>query len=264
MTVGSGSRARGAASLIWETWRAGGVIDGLPDACRPATLEEGFAAQYALAEVSGERVMGRKIAATSTAGQKHIGVDGPMQGLLFECFFMHEGDVVPNFGLNMACAEPEFAFRIGEALAGKGGGYTPADVADAAAAMHMAIEFPETRYVDFATAGPAQLAADDACAGYFVLGPEVDGWRDVDLAGVAVRGLVNGVVQEEGTGAAALGGPLTALAWLANDAAARGVPLQAGEVITTGTCTVPVVIRGGDEVTAEYEGLGRMTARVAD
>jgi len=262
--MGTPETARAAAGLIWETWRAGGQIDGLPDACRPADLAGGYAAQYALAEVSGERVMGRKIAATSKAGQQHIGVDGPMQGLLFECFFMHEGDVVPNFGLKMACAEPEFAFRIGEALPGQPGGYSPADVADAAAAMHMAIEFPETRYFDFASAGPAQLAADDACAGYFVLGPEVDGWRGTDLAGVAVRGLVNGVVQEEGAGAAALGGPLTALAWLANDAAERGVPLQAGEVITTGTCTVPVNIKGGDEVTAEYEGLGRMSARVAD
>ncbi|MBT6441716.1 MAG: hydratase [Alphaproteobacteria bacterium] len=256
------SKAQAAARIIWQAWVDGRQIDTLPPACRPEDLTAGYAAQAALCDISGERVVGRKIAATSKAGQKHIGVDGPQQGLLFERFFLTEGASVPNHGLFMSCAEPEFAFRIGDALPGKAGGYTPDDVADATAALHLAIEVPDTRLVDWASAGPAQLLADNACACYFVLGPEVDDWRGNDLAAVAVRGIVNGVVLEEGEGAAALGGPLTALAWLANDAAARGQPLQSGEVITTGTCTVPVPIAPGDTVVAEFVGLGRATATI--
>ena len=73
-----------AARAIWGAWSGHTLIDGLPEACRPGTLAEGYAVQAALARIAGARPVGWKIAATSAAGQKHIGVDGPLAGRLWE------------------------------------------------------------------------------------------------------------------------------------------------------------------------------------
>ena len=61
------------------------------------------------------------------------------------------------------------------------------------AAVHPAFEVPDSRFVDFARAGEAQLLADDACCGRFVFGTAApDGWRHVDLATLAVQATVTG------------------------------------------------------------------------
>jgi len=40
-----------------------------------------------------------------------------------------------------------------------------------------------------------------------------------------------------------------------------GVTLKAGEVVTTGTCMVPIDVLPGDSVTADYGALGTISAR---
>ena len=98
----------------------------------------------------------------------------------------------------------------------------------------------------------------NSCACFFVLGAEAAGWRGVDLAAHPVVGHKNGAVAERGSGANVLGDPRLALAWLANDRAARGDGLKAGQIVTTGTCIKPVPIAPGDHVVADFGALGRV------
>ncbi|MCX5989813.1 MAG: hydratase, partial [Chloroflexi bacterium] len=65
------------ASPLVEAWRTRIRIDGLPHHVRPQSRAEGYAMQLAVVELSGEATFGWKIAATSVAGQRHIGVSGP-------------------------------------------------------------------------------------------------------------------------------------------------------------------------------------------
>ena len=135
---------------------------------------------------------------------------------------------------------------------------------DAVAALHVAIEIPDSRFDDFAAAGAPQLVADFACAEFFVLGPAApDAWRDVDLASHPVAFRVNGTEVSTGSGANVLGDPRIALAWLANDRAERGEPLRAGEVVTTGTCVIPAPVGPDDELEADFGSLGAVGARLS-
>ena len=52
-----------AAALLVAA-RSGHALAALPDACRPATLEEAHAIQEAVASKLGERIAGWKVAAT--------------------------------------------------------------------------------------------------------------------------------------------------------------------------------------------------------
>ncbi|WP_237214982.1 2-keto-4-pentenoate hydratase [Falsiroseomonas oryziterrae] len=256
--------AGAASDLLVRHWRAGTVLAGLPDALRPASRAEGYAIQARLERLSAQPLFGWKIAATSTAGQRHIGVDGPLAGRLLAEMVHRDGATLP-FGANrMRVAEAEFAFRMARDLPPRTEPYTQAEVLDAVAALHTAIEVPDSRFADFATAGAAQLVADNACAHLFVLGPEAPAsWRGLDLAAHRVTGRVAGKLEREGQGANVLGDPRIALAWLANELSRHGVTLGAGQVVTTGTCLVPMEVAPGDEVSAEYGVLGRVGMRFA-
>src|SRR5581483_6462006 len=120
------------------------------------------------------------------------------------------------------------------------GDYTMPEVCAAIAGMHLAIELPDARYGKFDTIGAPSIAADDAFADWFIIGAEVPDWLRLDLPNQPVRGIKNGAVVAEGSGANALGDPRAALTWLANHLARLGSGLKAGDVVITGTCVKPV------------------------
>ena len=248
-----------AATLLWRHWTDRTRLDALPPACRPADRRDGYAVQAELARRSGQSTVGWKIAATSVAGQAHIGVDGPLAGRLLRDRVLPPGARVPLDGNTMRVAEVEFAFRMARALPPRDAPYTVEETMAAVASLHPSVEVPDSRYVDFVRVGAPQLIADDACACWLVLGDATgDDWRARDLAAFPVRASVDARTVAEGTGAAALGDPRIALAWIANELRVHGPGLAAGDVVTTGTCVVPVPVAPGDAFVADYGPIGSL------
>ena len=252
-----------AAGILWQARLKQSRVPALPADCKPGSLGDGYAVQDAMAARAGQPVFGWKIAATSAAGQRHIGVTEPLAGRLFADFVLRGGASLPAAPLQMRVVEAEFAFRMGRDLGPRAAPYELAEVCAAIADLHLAIEIPDARFEPFDTIGPAQIAADDAFAAWFVLGPAVEGWADLDLPNQPVRVSKNGKVAAEGKGANALGDPRLALTWLANERAKRGGGLKAGEVITTGTCITPLKIAPGDAIVAEFTGLGQVSVTLS-
>ena len=257
-------RTEEAGRIIHGCWIAGDVIEVLPDACRPRTMAEGYAAQRALAAASCEPVVGWKIAATSVSGQRHINVDGPIAGRLIASR-VHHSPCEVAFGANrMAVAEAEFAFVMGSDLPAQEDAWSVDEVLAAVATLHPAIEIPDSRFADFTRAGSAQLAADNACAHEFVLGPATDAdWRAIDLAAHRVTLSIDGRVATTGAGSDALGDPRAALAWIANNHSAQGAALRAGDIITTGVCGKPSAIAAGSHVVVEFGAIGAAEVTMA-
>jgi len=252
-------QARAAAAIIWTSWARGQRLRELPEHCRPVSMEDGYAAQAMLEAISGSTRVGWKIAATNVTGQKHIGVDAPIAGRLLDARVATGDTPVPVADNFMRVAEAEFAFVLGGDIPPRERAYGPDEVLERVATLHPAIELPDSRFQDFAHAGGAQLAADDACAGWFVLGDALDvDWRAMDLAAHPVSLSINGRESTCGRGADVLGGPLLALAWLANSHGLRGCGLRAGEIVTTGVCGKPCAISDGDSVRADFGVLGRV------
>lgn len=251
------ARAQEAADLIWRHWQDGSVMPALPDGLRPETRREGYAVQAGLERHSDRPLFGWKIAATSTAGQRHIGVDGPLAGRILAERVHAPGAVLSLTGNRMRVAELEFAFRMGRDLPPRAAAYSEAEVLDAVAGLHPAIEVPDSRFVRFEAAGAAQLIAEAACARDFLLGPATDAdWRSIDLAAHRVLGTMPRTGEHPGIGANVLGDPRTALAWLVNELSGLGITLAAGQVVTTGTCVVPMAIAPGDRVHGDFGVLG--------
>src|SRR6185369_7962545 len=101
-----------AADILWQARLAGKRLEILPEDCRPRSLDEGYAIQDLMAARCGQMTAGWKIAATSEAGQRHIGVSEPLAGRLFADFILPDGASVPAAPLQMRVIEAEFAFRM--------------------------------------------------------------------------------------------------------------------------------------------------------
>jgi 2-keto-4-pentenoate hydratase len=248
-----------ASQTLRDQRRAGTKLTGLAPVMRPRDRAEGYAIQAELEEQSGAKLFGWKIAATSEAGQRHINVAGPMAGRILSETLIADGGTAPMAGNAMRVAEPEFAFRMRVDLAPRSQAYDVAEVLDAVDTLHPAIEIPDSRFTDFASAGEAQLIADNACAHLFVLGaPASANWRALDL--VEEKPVISlGGQRYVGHGRNVLGDPRVALTWLANELCLLGITLRAGQVVTTGTCHPPLPIQSGDHVAADFGALGKVS-----
>ena len=253
-------RLLAASDLLFAHWSAGTRLAELPAGLRPRSRAEGYAVQAGLERHTSKPLFGWKIAATSAAGQRHINVKGPIAGRLLAEKVLPDGATIPLAANLMRVAELELAFRIGHDLPPRPAAYSVAEALSAVATLHPALEIPDSRYEDFTAVGEAQLIADDACAHLFMLGPATRApWRDMDLAAHEVSAEVAGKSTHAGKGANVLGDPGIALAWLVNELSGLGVPLAAGQVVTTGTCVVPIPIGPGDCVRADFGAFGRMS-----
>jgi 2-keto-4-pentenoate hydratase len=253
----AGPQLQAASDLLWDRWQRRECVRELPEPMRPSTREAGYAIQALLERRSVFPLFGWKIAATSKAGQAHIAVEGPMAGRLLRERVRESGGRIPFAGNHMRVAEAEFAFRMSADLLPRRAAYQVADVLSAVATLHPAIEVPDSRYEDFTRVGAPQLIADNACADYFVLGPAAPAnWRSIDLARHRVSGRVAGGTPSEGVGANVLGDPREALTWLLNELSRLNLTLAAGQIVTTGTCLVPMAVEPGNHIVADFGAIG--------
>ena len=251
-----------AAGLLARSWREGAHIDDLPADCRPATRADGYAVQALWQAEQEAPVAGWKIAATSLAGQKHIGVSGPLAGPVFAHRVQPDGARVSLAANRMGVAECEVVFGLGSDLPARAQPYTRAEVLAAVRSLHPGIEVPDSRFLAFERAGEAQLIADCACCNDMVLGAPVPPDARVDeLPGLQVQAQVSDGRRLQGQGSNVLGDPVEALVWLVNELRAAGQALRAGQFVTTGACVVPIAVEPGQRVEADFGWIGRIAAQ---
>jgi 2-oxo-3-hexenedioate decarboxylase len=99
------------------------------------------------------------------------------------------------------------------------------------------------------------VIADNASAGRYLVGaPVPPAGIDLRLAGVVLEH--NGDVTATAAGAASLGHPAAAVAWLARSLHAAGESLRAGQIVLSGGLTAAIPVRPGDVIVATIDHLG--------
>ena len=250
-----------AAQILSGHWLARESIDSLPDDCRPATRAEGYAVQ-ALWPARIGPIAGWKIAATSLAGQRHIGVDGPLAGPVFASRVRGDGVAVSLSGNRMRVAECEVVFGFAQAIEPRAQPWTRAQALAQVAQVMPGIEVPDSRFAKFERAGQAQLIADCACCHEMLLGrPSAALDRLDELAALPVQARLSDGRRFEGVGANALGDPVEALRWFLGEMSAVGQRIEAGHFVTTGACVTPIAVEPGQALEADFGWLGAMRLR---
>jgi 2-keto-4-pentenoate hydratase len=123
-----------------------------------------------------------------------------------------------------------------------------------------ALEIVDSRIADWKIK-LQDTVADNGSSARAVVGPPVPYNADLDLPAVVVRLRRNGDKVGEGAGAAVLGHPAEAVAWLANALANFGESLRAGDVVLPGAMCASVFANAGETFEATYAGLGKVSVR---
>jgi len=250
---------REAASILYSCWTDGKRLAALPDHLRPRSLDEAYAIQAQLENVSDAPLCGWKVAATSPAGQAHLGLRAPIYGRLFLNRIIPSGRTCQLGPSIMRCAEMEFAFRFGKAFFPGSGGISLEDLMACVDQLCPAIEIPDSRFDDFEHVGSEQLVADNACAHYVVIGePASFDWRAMDLSACEITGQIGGRPPLTGYGRNVLGDPRNALLWLANELARSGFGIRAGQTVITGACVPPQPISPGELIVGDFGDFGEV------
>ena len=243
------------ASRLRNAYRAG-AVPPLRDGLDPADADRAYSVQEINTRYwqgQGRRIVGRKAGLTSKAVQAQLGVDQPDFGVLFDDMAVADGGMLDPAKCLQPRAEAEIAFVLGAGLPSLE--TTPEDLAGAVALVHAAIEIVDSRIADWKITF-ADTVADNGSSAFFVLADIGLPLAGLDLEGAAMELTVNGEIASTGMGAAALGNPLNAAAWLARTLASRGEPLKAGDILLAGALGPMVALNPGDHVRAIVGGLG--------
>ncbi|GGF49356.1 2-keto-4-pentenoate hydratase [Aliidongia dinghuensis] len=249
------------AEILAERLRQAYLKGGVPplrDGLAPNDAAAAYAVQALNTQIwisEGRRVVGRKIGLTSRSVQAQLGVDQPDYGTLFADMLIEDGGVLLASRVLQPKAEAEVALVLRDSIDDRRA--TPEAVRAATDYIVAAIEIVDSRIADWKITF-ADTVADNGSSAFFVLGRERRRLAGLDLRSCTMRLEVNGQTASEGVGAACMGDPLIAAAWLARTFAEAGEPLQAGDIILSGALGPMVPLTPGDGVKAVIDGLGEV------
>jgi 2-oxopent-4-enoate hydratase len=209
-------------------------------------------------QAQGARLIGRKIGITSKAVMDWLKVSEPDFGALLSDMIVDDGGVCDVSRLLQPRVEGEVAFVLSRDLPDPQ--TTAVDVVAATAWIAAAIEIIDSRVLDWKIT-LADTVADNASSTTLRSAPTTASLAGLDLALAGCALKKNGRVVSTGAGAACLGNPVNAVVWLARTLAARGTPLQAGDVVLSGALCPVVPVIAGDAIDVEVAHVGRCSVR---
>lgn len=248
------------AAMLYDAEGTRVAIPPLTEMEPALDIDDAYAIQLANVERvvrEGHAVSGKKIGLTSQGIQKQLGVAEPDYGHLFAAMDCADGSCEID-RLMQPKIEGELAFILKDDLIG--GQVTAEDVRAATDYVVAAFEIVDSRVADWRIK-LVDTVSDNASSGRYVLGTKRLSLDEVDLPSVHMVLYKNGEAVGEGTGAAVLGDPAVAVAWLANRLWGYGVALKAGEIILSGAFSAAPEAARGDVFTADFGAAGSVTAR---
>ncbi len=250
------SRIKALAEMLLAAETSRKPIIPLTESDRGITVDEAYRIQLRMMEAKksgGQVVVGKKIGITSRAMQVMLGVNEPDYGHILDGMVVAEGEVIRAADLIQPRIEGEIAFVLKEDL--RGPGVTLTDVIRCSEGVIPALEVIDSRIMDWKIKLP-DTVADNASSARIVLGGKITPLSGLDLRTVGMVLEKNGEIAATAAGAAVLGHPAQAVAWLANKLAAYKVSLTKGEVILSGSLTAAIPVAAGDFIRADFGPLG--------
>ena len=225
------------------------------------TIADAYAVQQGLVAgllTEGDSIIGYKLGLTSQPMQEMLGIDQPDYAPVLGSTVYPDGGEVPCDDYISPRMEAEICVVLDAPLSGP---YcTAAEAWEATRGLVAALEIVDSRIADWKIK-LADTVSDLASNGAVAFGSRVVPLGDFDPALIGMVFTKNGELVATGAGAAALGGPLDAVAWLANTLHPLGVSLPAGAIIMTGALHTAVPFKAGDVFRADFDRLGPITLR---
>lgn len=254
--------ARAVAEALLQAKQTRVPIAPLTEANPGLTVADAYEIQGHLVDLlKGDegKIVGYKLGLTSKGMQDMLGIDEPDYGPVVSNMVWDDGVTVDLAQFIQPKVEGEIALMIDKPI--QGPGVTAAQVADALSGAIAAIEMVDSRIEDWRIKLPDTVADLASSAASVLSSRVVPVDFDLRLTGMIITR--NGETVATGAGAAALGDPVSAVAWLANTLAPYEVVLEPGQFIMTGALHAAFAPVAGDVVRAEFDRLGTVSMNFA-
>jgi 2-keto-4-pentenoate hydratase len=263
-------RLEALAQASVHAWNNGTRFTLPPAVSAPVSRTEAFAVQDRFAEILDEPCVGWKVGAAVPAVQIMEGHDGPIVGRLFK----HRQFTSPaqlsakQFeGFKIEC---EFAFRFKNGLplqTIRDQAYTREDLIPLLT-LHCGLEVAGHRYLQDASSRKMttyDLIADNGACGAYIEGVAIHDWQHIDFTAVTIDARIySGQSMSESiqtfTGEF-FRDPVDVLVEVVNGLQERGIGMQAGDLLTTGSITLPTSMQAGQSFVANIGNLDKISLR---
>ena len=239
------------AELLTTARREARQIPSLGPDLVPESNDAGYAVNRLVARELGWEPLGWKIAGTTPAMREKLRLSGPIYGRTYRRFAVFSPARLRLASLLDPLLECEFFVTLNRDLPAREAPWTMAEIQEAVGAVHAGIEVAECRFPNSELPPLPAILADGSASGRYVFGDPIASWSD-GLSGVEVTLETDGVLRRRGAGAEVMGDPLCPLLWLAEELRRWGEGLREGEMISTGSTTGMLPVRGVQNVRAVF------------
>jgi 2-keto-4-pentenoate hydratase len=250
--------ARATAEALYQARETRVPIPPLTEEEPTLTAADAYEIQGHLVDLlkgDNGRVVGYKLGLTSKGMQELLGIGEPDYGPVVSSMVFDDGVVVDLDDYIQPKVEAEIALMLDKPV--QGPGVTAAQVSDALSGAVAAIEMVDSRIADWKIKLPDTIADLASSAAAVLSSRVVPVDFDPRLCGMVISR--NGETVATGAGAAALGDPVGAVAWLANTLAPFGVVIEPGHFVMTGALHAAFEVEAGDYVQADFDHLGSVS-----
>lgn len=220
------------------------------------TVDEAYQIQLLQIEKKlseGDEIVGKKIGLTSKAMQNLFNVSEPDYGHILASMVLEDGAEISIDRMIQPKIEFEIAFVLKEDI--QGPNVTEEQIIAATDYIVPAFEIIDSRIEDWKIRFE-DTVADNGSSAYAILGGKPTCLEDVDLETLGMNISKNGHFVDHATGAAVMGNPVRAVAWLANALGKYDIGLKKGEFILSGALTAALPVESGDTFIADFAHLG--------
>jgi 2-keto-4-pentenoate hydratase len=217
-----------AAAELVRARQTGSRLDALPCDGLLLSLEQGFEIQQKVGVLAGKKVGGWKCA-----------LPKPGKWIVASIYtdnIVRSSDYRLNSAASTVRIEPELACVLGSDLPARSAPYTADDIRRAISHVHLSLEVIDCRYTEPHKVTFEQLLADGLFNHGLVLGPQA-----ISLGSDNLPVCLDVTLRRPGVEPVSLCGahpdhdPVAPIVWLGNFLSARGIDLQAGQVVITGS-----------------------------
>ena len=249
------------AQALARAWNAGGTISLPAPEAAPHSRADAFAIQDRMAQILGDRCVGWKVGAAVAAVQVMEGHDGPITGRLFAERLHTSPAQLPVAMFEGYKIECEFAFRFKNSVPAREQPYTRAEL-EAGLVLHPGLEVAGHRYPALPGSRKAtthDLIADNGACGAYVEADGIEDWRHIDFTAVAIDARIDGGEAIQTFSGEFFRDPVDILVETVNGLSSRGIDIAAGDLLTTGSLTLPTPMRAGQTYLARFGDLATLS-----
>ncbi|MDW3689165.1 hypothetical protein RA280_47150 [Cupriavidus sp. CV2] len=252
------------AQSLAKAWNAGETVPLPAVEAAPRSRVDAFAIQDRMAEILGDKCVGWKVGAAVPAVQIMEGHDGPITGrLLAPRLFTSPAQVPAQMFIGYKI-ESEIAFRFKHDVPARRRPYTRAEL-EPELILHPGLELAGSRY---ATSPGSRkpttrdLIADNGVCGAYVVAEGIEDWRHIDFSVLPIDARIDGGEPIETFSGEYLRDPVEILVETVNGLSERGIDILTGQLLTTGSLTLPTAMNAGQTYVARFGDFATLSVRL--